>query len=69
MRLCITKSPYSWAGTQIEKAGYTGVRGLQRTPDGVWHAAARDSRNASGAVALDSQGRLRRPDDRSILSP
>lgn len=46
------------ARTQIEKAGYTGVRGLQRAPDGTWHAAARDSRNAAVAVALDSQGKV-----------
>jgi hypothetical protein len=46
------------ARTQIEKAGYTGVRSLQRTPDGVWHAAARDSRNAPVAVTLDNQGNV-----------
>jgi hypothetical protein len=46
------------ARTQIEKAGYTGVRGLQRMPDGVWHAAARDSRNAPVAVTLDNQGNV-----------
>ena len=30
------------ARTQIEKSGYTGVRGLSRTGDGTWHAVARD---------------------------
>ena len=46
------------ARTQIEKSGYTSVRGLQRTPDGVWHAVARDQRNAPVAVTLDSQGQV-----------
>jgi len=46
------------ARTQIEKVGYTGVRGLQRTADGTWHAVARDQRNAPVAVALDNQGKV-----------
>ena len=46
------------ARTQIEKSGYTSVRGLQRTTDGTWHAVARDSRNAPVAVALDGQGKV-----------
>ena len=46
------------ARTQIEKGGYTSVRNLQRTPDGVWHAVARDQRNASVAVSLDGQGQV-----------
>ena len=46
------------ARTQIEKSGYTSVRGLQRTPDGIWHAVARDQRNAPVAVSLDGQGQV-----------
>ena len=46
------------ARTQIEKSGYTGVRGVQRAADGTWHATARDSRNAPVAVVLDSQGKV-----------
>ena len=46
------------ARNQIEQSGYSSVRGLQRTPDGVWHAVARDSRNAPVAVTLDGQGRV-----------
>lgn len=46
------------ARMQIEKAGYTGVRGLQRTADGTWHAMARDQHNAPVPVALDSQGKV-----------
>lgn len=46
------------ARTQIEKVGYTGVRNLQRAPDGTWHAVARDQRNAPVAVALDGQGQV-----------
>jgi hypothetical protein len=46
------------ARTQIEKVGYTSVRGLQRTADGTWHAVARDQRNAPVAVAVDSQGKV-----------
>ncbi|MGH8430180.1 MAG: hypothetical protein ACREUF_07225 [Solimonas sp.] len=46
------------ARVQIEKSGYTGVRGLSRTADGSWHAMARNARNAPVAVALDSQGRV-----------
>jgi hypothetical protein len=48
----------SVARTQIEKVGYTSVRGLQRTADGTWHAVARDQRNAPVAVALDNQGKV-----------
>jgi hypothetical protein len=46
------------ARTQIEKSGYTSVRGLQRTADGTWHAVARDQRNAPVAVVLDGQGQV-----------
>lgn len=46
------------ARTQIEKSGYTSVRGLQRAADGTWHAMARNPRNAPVAVTLDSQGRI-----------
>ena len=46
------------ARTQIEKSGYTSVRGLQRTADGTWHAVARDASNAPVAVALDNQGKV-----------
>ena len=46
------------ARTQIEKSGYTSVRGLQRTADGTWHAVARDPRNAPVSVSLDSQGNV-----------
>jgi hypothetical protein len=46
------------ARTQIEKVGYTSVRGLQRTAHGTWHAVARDQRNAPVAVALDNQGKV-----------
>ena len=46
------------ARTQIEKVGYTSVRGLQRVSDGTWRAVARDSRNAPVAVALDNQGKV-----------
>jgi len=43
---------------QIEKSGYTSVRGLQRGADGIWHARALDSRNAPVTVALDNQGKV-----------
>ena len=46
------------ARTQIEKGGYTSVRGLQRTADGTWRAVARDQRNAPVAVSLDNQGNV-----------
>jgi len=46
------------ARTQIEKSGYTAVRGLQRTSDGTWLAVARDSRNAPVKVSLDNQGKV-----------
>ena len=46
------------ARMQIEKGGYTSVRGLQRTSDGTWHAVARDQRNAPVAVSLDGQGQV-----------
>ena len=46
------------ARTQIEKSGYTSVRGLQRTGDGTWRAVARDPRNAPVAVSLDNQGNV-----------
>ena len=46
------------ARTQIEKSGYTSVRGLQRAADGGWHAVARDQRNAPVAVTIDNQGKV-----------
>ncbi len=46
------------ARTQIEKSGYTSVRGLQRTGDGTWRAVARDQRNAPVAVTLDNGGNV-----------
>ena len=46
------------ARTQIEKSGYTSVRGLQRGADGSWRAMARDPRNAPVAVSLDNQGNV-----------
>jgi hypothetical protein len=46
------------ARTQIEKSGYTSVRGLQRGANGTWHAVARDPRNAPVAVSLDNQGNV-----------
>lgn len=46
------------ARTQIEKSGYTGVRGLQRTSDGTWRAVARDQHNTPVAVALDNGGNV-----------
>ena len=46
------------ARTQIEKVGYTGVRALQRTSDGTWHAVARNAQNAPVAVTLDNQGKV-----------
>ncbi len=48
----------SVARTQIEKSGYTSVRGLQRGANGTWHAMARDQRNAPVVVALDNQGNV-----------
>ena len=46
------------ARNQIEQGGYSSVRGLKRTQDGLWHAVARDSRNAPVAVTLDGQGKV-----------
>ena len=46
------------ARTQIEKVGYTGVRGVSRGADGTWHAVARNAQNAPVAVVLDNQGRV-----------
>lgn len=46
------------ARTQIEKNGYTSVRGLQRSADGAWRAVARDQRNAPVVVTLDNQGQV-----------
>lgn len=46
------------ARTQIEKAGFTGVRGLQRASDGTWRAVARDRSNAPVALTLDNQGNV-----------
>lgn len=46
------------ARVQIEKSGYSGVRGLSRANDGGWRAMARNASNAPVAVALDNQGRV-----------
>lgn len=46
------------ARTQIEKKGYTGVRGVSRATDGTWHAVARNAQNAPVAVVLDGQGNV-----------
>ncbi len=46
------------ARTQIEKSGYTSVRGLQRASDGTWRAVARDAKNVPVAIVLDSQGKV-----------
>ena len=54
----VPSAPRCRPRTQIEKSGYTGVRGLQRTGDGTWRAVARDQRNAPVAVSLDNQGNV-----------
>ncbi|MFO1158228.1 MAG: hypothetical protein U1E60_05280 [Reyranellaceae bacterium] len=46
------------ARSQIEKSGYTGVRGVSRGSDGAWHAVARNTQNVPVAVVLDDQGRV-----------
>jgi hypothetical protein len=46
------------ARTQIEKSGYSAVRGLTRGTDGTWHAVARNPGNTPVAVALDNQGKV-----------
>ena len=46
------------ARTQIEKSGYSAVRGLSRNTDGTWHAVARNPGNTPVAVALDNQGKV-----------
>ncbi|WP_421998145.1 hypothetical protein [Reyranella sp.] len=46
------------ARVQIEKSGYTSVRGLQRGPGDVWYAVARDSRNAPVALTVDANGKV-----------
>lgn len=46
------------ARTQIEKGGYTGVRGVNRAADGTWHAKARNAQNAPVSVVLDNQGNV-----------
>lgn len=46
------------ARTQIEKNGYTGVRGVSRGADGTWHAMARNGQNAPVSVVLDGQGNV-----------
>ena len=46
------------ARTQIEKSGYSAVRGLSRGTDGTWHAVARNAGNKPVAVALDNQGKV-----------
>src|SRR5215467_5242353 len=46
------------ARLQIEKAGYTSVRGLWLSPDGTWRGKARNAGNAAVPVALDGQGKV-----------
>ncbi len=46
------------ARTQIEKNGYTAVRGVTRGSDGAWHAVARNASNVPVAVVLDDQGKV-----------
>ena len=46
------------ARTQIEKSGYTAVRGLSRNDDGTWRAVARNPSNKPVAVSLDNQGKV-----------
>src|SRR5882724_4400756 len=46
------------ARVQIEKAGYTGVRGLWRADDGTWRGMARNPSNAPVPVTLDNQGKV-----------
>ena len=46
------------ARLQIEKAGYSSVRGLWRGNDGTWYGKARNASNAAVPVALDSQGKV-----------
>jgi hypothetical protein len=46
------------ARTQIEKSGYTAVRGLSRNDDGTWRAVARNPANKPVAVSLDNQGKV-----------
>jgi hypothetical protein len=43
------------ARVQIEKSGYTSVRGLSRSADGTWRGKARNAGNAPVTVALDGQ--------------
>ena len=44
----------SVARADIEKGGYTGVRGLVRTSSGGWQAVAMNRTNAPVVVAVDS---------------
>src|SRR5258708_38985356 len=46
------------ARVQIEKAGYTGVRGLSRTADGTWRGMPRNPSSAAVPVALDHHGHV-----------
>ena len=46
------------ARVQIEKAGYSSVRGLWRTGDGSWHGMARNASNAAVPVVLNSDGKV-----------
>jgi hypothetical protein len=46
------------ARTQIEKSGYSAVRGLSRSSDGTWRAVARNAGNKPVAVALDNDGKV-----------
>jgi hypothetical protein len=51
----------SVARLQIEKAGYTSVRGLWRDADGAWHGVARNPNNAAVPVVVDDHGHVSEP--------
>jgi len=46
------------ARVQVEKSGYTSVRGLSRASGGTWHGMARNASNAPVAIVLDNQGKV-----------
>lgn len=46
------------ARAQIEKSGYSSVRGVSRNADGSYRAVARNASNAPVAVVVDGQGRV-----------
>src|SRR5271170_5451864 len=46
------------AATQIEKSGYSSVRGVARNADGTWRAVSRNAGNTPVAVVLDGQGKV-----------